>query len=218
MTSMNTSLDIVQSLREQVRDCAAATRAGRGERISSGSAALDGLLPEGGFRRGILVEWLAAAGGSGACTLALHAAGEACREGGALVVLDRRRGFYPPAAEACGIDLAQMVVVRAASQRDEAWATDQALRSPGVAAVLCWPEKLDEHTFRRWQLAAESSGALGLLLRCDAVRNAPSWAEFKLLVSPRAGSSSVQVELLRCRNGLSRGVAEVEREELRVES
>ncbi|MGO8746506.1 MAG: hypothetical protein ACLQNE_11000 [Thermoguttaceae bacterium] len=35
------------------------------------------------------MEWIAAGDGSGAETMALFAAREACREGGALVVLDR---------------------------------------------------------------------------------------------------------------------------------
>lgn len=59
--------------------------------LSSGSPALDRLLPGGGVRRGTLVEYLAAAPGSGAGTLALAAAREACGAGKALVVLD---GFY----------------------------------------------------------------------------------------------------------------------------
>src|ERR671919_102312 len=57
--------------------------------VSTGSPALDRLLPAGGLRRGTLVEYLASAAGSGAGTLALAAAREACREGRALVILDR---------------------------------------------------------------------------------------------------------------------------------
>src|SRR5438067_5280877 len=85
--------------------------------IFTGSPALDRLLPAGGLRRGTLVEYLTSASGSGAGTLALAAAREACREGRAFVVLDRtilarsasagnRSGhFYPPAAAAWGIEL-----------------------------------------------------------------------------------------------------------------
>src|SRR5687768_12008515 len=68
--------------------------------LSTGSPALDKLLPGGGLRRGSLVEYLTPNAGSGAGTLALCAAREACADGRALVVLDRGRTFYPPAAAA----------------------------------------------------------------------------------------------------------------------
>ena len=44
------------------------------------------------------MEWLSEGTGSGAATLALIAAREACRAGGVLAVLDAERSFYPPAA------------------------------------------------------------------------------------------------------------------------
>ena len=113
------------------------------------------------------------------------AAREACRNGGVLVVLDRRREFCPPAAVRLGIEPEQFVVVHAESAADNDWAMDQVLRSPAVAAVLAWPERLDGRTFRRWQLAVEQGGGLGLLLRPAAARADPSWADVRLLVEPQ---------------------------------
>ena len=133
---------------------------------------------------------MAAVPGSGATLLALGTAREACGEGRILVVVDRRREFYPPAAAGLGWSLEQIVIVRPDNAADEAWAMDQALRSPGVGAVLGWPQKLDDHTFRRWQLAAEASGALGLLVRPAAAHTQPSWAEVKLLITPRSEASA----------------------------
>jgi protein ImuA len=152
--------------------------------VSSGSAALDDILPKGGFCRGTLVEWLSPGEGAGAWTLALLAAREACRDGGALVVLDRRGEFCPPAAVRLGIEPRQLIVVRAESAADADWATDQVLRSPAVAATLAWPEKLDGRTFRRWQLAVEQHGGLGFLLRPATARADPSWADVRLWVEP----------------------------------
>src|SRR5689334_10657365 len=59
--------------------------------ISTGSPALDKLLPANGLRRGTLVEYLSAGRGDGAGTLALSAARQACQEGRALVVVERER-------------------------------------------------------------------------------------------------------------------------------
>ncbi len=183
--------------------------------LTSGCPALDQFLPEKGFRRGTLVEWLSADEGTGACTLALLAAREVCQNGGVLVVVDRRRDFCPPAAICFGIEPEQLVVLRAESAADNDWAMDQVLRSPAVAAVLAWPEKIDGRTFRRWQLAVEQGGGLGLLLRPAAARADPSWADVRLLVEPRlSGSRShkrrLRMIFLRCRGGTDGHTVDVE--------
>ena len=203
---------IVQTLGQQVRRLEGSRPAAAETLVSTGSEALDWLLPGGGLSRGTLVEWLAGAAGGGAGSLALAAAGAACRDGGALVVMDRRRTFYPPAAAALGIDLQRMIVIRTESDADEYWALDQALRCGGVAAVLCQPEKLDGRAYRRMQLAVESSGCLGMLVRPAAVRGEPSWAQTRWLVEPlaSAGGRRLRVRLLRSRPMLGQRAVELE--------
>lgn len=207
--------EIVAALAEQVRDLEGERfTSGAGETISTGLAALDRLLPGGGLRRGTLVEWLGETA-SGAGTLALVAARSALQTGGVLVVLDRARRFYPPTALAWGIPLERLIVVRPANAADEAWAVDQSLRSRGVAAVWLALETADEHTLRRWQLAAEGSGALGLLVRGGSARSEPSWAELRLGVQPLSNATPQRarrlcVELLRARSGTAGRAVEVE--------
>jgi hypothetical protein len=201
--------EIVRSLTEKIRRWERDHR-GPAEIVSSGLPALDRLLPDGGFCRGTLVEWLAAGAekvsgtksrgridervskhdlvpdtfsGSGAATLALAIAARACRESGALVVVDRPRMFYPPAAAGFEVDWNWLVVGRPGNDRDEAWALDQVLRCPGVGSVLAWPRKLNERRFRQMQLAAEAGGTLGFFVRSDRARSEPSWAEMRLLVT-----------------------------------
>jgi hypothetical protein len=176
--------ETVRSLAEKIRRWERDHR-GPAEIVSSGSPALDRLLPDGGFCRGTLVEWLAAGAASGAATLALAIAARACHELGALVVVDRPRMFYPPAAAGFGVDWKWFVVVRPRNDRDEAWALDQVLRCSGVGSVLAWPRKLNERRFRQMQLAAETGGTLGLIVRTDRIRDEPSWAEMRLLVTSR---------------------------------
>jgi hypothetical protein len=183
--------------------------------VSSGCDALDRLLPHRGFRWGTLVEWLAMERGGGVETLAFQAAREACRAGGTLVVVDRLREFYPPAAVRLGIDPEAMIVVHTLNEADHLWALDQSLRSPGVAAVLAWPEQLDGRTFRRLQLAIEQGGGLGLLVRSERMRNEPSWADLRLLVEPvpvasPEASRRLRVHVLRSRGGTRGESVEVE--------
>lgn len=175
------------------------------EAISSGCQPLDRLLPQGGFQQGSLIEWIAGGAGSGTSLLAMLAARVACCRGGTLVLVDRGQSLYPPAANACQLDLRNTIVVHPANEKDECWAIEQALRCPAVAAVVAWPGRLTSHAFRRLQLAAEHGGGVGLLVRPATARHESSWASVRMLVTPRVTSSHtgrqswrLGIELLRC--------------------
>ncbi len=231
---------ILAALTKEVRQLERARVSVEG-RVSSGSGRLDAILPEQGFRRATLVEWLGggslgsdplgssppgSAEGSGAATLALVAAREACRSGGMLVTVEPpgSRRFYPPAAAALGVALQRMIVVRPTNSADFQWAVHQALGCPGVAAVVCWTEnltgnssgKLDDRMFRRWQLAAEKGMSLGLLIRPGSAAGNPSWAEVQLRVRSLPTAAEViaprrlRVEVLRCRGGRAGGSVQLE--------
>ena len=179
----------------------------RGEsfpRFSTGSAAIDGLLPQGGLRRGTITEWVGenAAGGVAALSLAVAAqrrrspglrdfpvTGERQGEGregtaGALVVVDSGGQFYPPAAFALGIAASEIIWCRPRSKAETVWAIDQALRCPAVGDV--WADVgdwLDDRDARRCQLAAEAGQTSGWLIRPATVRGKPSFAEVRFFVA-----------------------------------
>jgi hypothetical protein len=208
--------NLVETLRQQIARLEAGRRVASGPvTVSTGCTPLDGVLSDGGFYRGTLVEWFSATEGSGAETLAIRAATVACRDGGAVVVLDRQREFYPPAAVRAGIALDRLIVLQPRIEADVLWTLDQALRCVGVAVVLAWFEKLDGRDFRRLQLAAEEGGTLGFLIRPASVRHEPSWADVRLLVEPlpsgRANEGRrLRVEVLRCRGGAHGATVEME--------
>jgi len=127
-----------------------------------------------------------------------------------IVVVDRGQRFYPPAvipwldalgdATGKGGGRPRLVVARPSRDDDELWTIDQALRCPGVAAVLAWPKRVPATAMRRWQLASRASGAVGLLVRGLSERVAvgeptrpsgPTWADAKLAISPVAGGEPV---------------------------
>jgi hypothetical protein len=153
------------------------------ELVSTGCPALDRCLPEGGLRRGSLVEWLGTGPGCGVDLFALQAARQAIGAQRFWVVLDRQQTFYPPAAAAWGLDVRRLILVRTSHASDEQWALDQALRCPQVGAVLAWPTRLDDRAFRRLQLAAESGGSLGILVRPEQARSELSWADVRFRVA-----------------------------------
>src|SRR5262245_30627972 len=191
-SSLQARETLVSSLRREVARLEMSQPAEDERPVSTGSPALDGLLPAGGLRRGTLVEYLTGGSGNGAGTLALSAAREACQERRALVVVENGGSagaspsrFYPPAAAAWGIDLSVVLVLRPASKADVVWALDQALRCKGVGAVWARSDRLDVRDFRRLQLAAECGGTMGLLTRPARLRGQPTWADVQWEVRGR---------------------------------
>lgn len=153
--------------------------------VSTSIEPLDAMLPDRGLQRGTLSEWIASEPGSGAASLAMRVAGQA-QQAGPLIIIDRHRRIYAPAVSTASASLARTVFIHPASRADELWAIEQSLRSPGVGAVVCQIEQLRTQEFRRFQLAAESGTAIGLLLRSAAAQRTSGWADIRLLISPRA--------------------------------
>jgi protein ImuA len=194
MSRQDTIKDLADRLRRMERRAAPA--AGREPSIGTGHAALDSVLPAGGLRQGTLLEWINGEGpGSGAATLALLAAGGLIRQqesgpAGTLAVVDRDGGFYAAAAAGLGLSPERILLVQAGSEDEWKWAVEQVLRSSAVDVVLTWADSLDDRVFRRWQLAAELGGGVGMLVRSAEVVREASWASVRLMVRGCVGEES----------------------------
>ncbi len=179
------SVEVVAALRRQLQGMER-THLPRDRRcVTSGFQILDQVLPQGGLEAGSLVEWLSGGPGCGTLPLALQMARQVCGEDGLLVIVDRSKRFYPPALEAWGFSLQRLLWVRPESVEDERWAVDQALRCSGASAVWCSMGALDSRWLRRFQLAAESGGTLGLLERPLSAQGQPSWADLQIVSRPQ---------------------------------
>lgn len=132
-------------------------------------------LPGGGLARAAVHEVLATTPGCGAALCAVLLA----RTGGTVLWIATGRDnlmAWPPGLARCGLAPANLVIVRAERWSDALWAMEEALRCPAVTGALLalaphagsGAGKLDLTATRRLQLAAETGGALGLLLRPDA--------------------------------------------------
>lgn len=184
--------------------------------VSTGLSALDELFPQKGIAAGTLVEWLSQSAGNGATTLALLLAGRLQKSGGAVVVIDDAQEYYPPAAAALGVNLSQTLLIQTRQRQDTLWAWEQALRSSAVAVVVGWLDPPNDRIYRRLQLAAETGGSVGFLLRGDLCRTEPTWAETRFLVEtlpcgpPSSASRRLGLQLLYSRNGRSGRCLELE--------
>ena len=139
-----------------------------------------------------------------------------CR--GVLAVIERVGGFCPAAAAGLGVSPERMLLVRAETESEWKWAVEQVLRSRAVDVVLTWAGGLDDRVFRRWQLAAERGGGVGMLVRPREVVPDASWASLRVLVGGESVSSgrgrSWSVRVLR--GGLGTGAGRAGDEEREV--
>ena len=111
-----------------------------------------------------------------------------------------------------GVPLERLVVVRTARLADALWACEQTLRCQAVAAVVLPLRRLDPYTSRRLQLAAETGGSLGLLVRSDEPGE-PTFAASRVRFEPlvgAAGGRRMRVTVLKIREGWPRAPLVVE--------
>ena len=122
-----------------------------------------------------------------------------------IVWCDPHGEFYPPALAARGFDLKNLYLLHPQSDADQSWAITEALRCPGVAAVVASPRRLSRIEARRLQLAAERGGGVGLLLRPHTAASLHHAAVTRWLVEPARGERTVQrwkIQLIHGHGGL----------------
>lgn len=165
----------------------------------TGHAALDALLPQGGWPRHALTELLLPADGVGELALLLPTLARLSEAGATVAVVAPPYVPYAPAWQAAGVALEQLEIVQA-TPRDALWAFEQCLRSGACAAVLGWPLHADAQALRRLQVAADSGRCLGFALRDRRHAANPSPAALRLeAVRDVHGGSAWQVR--KCRGG-----------------
>ncbi|WP_286786390.1 MULTISPECIES: translesion DNA synthesis-associated protein ImuA [Pseudomonas] len=164
----------------------------------TGHAALDAVLPAGGWPEAALSEILIAAEGIGELQLLWPTLARLTAEGERVVLVAPPFLPYPQAWLAAGVDLRQLALIEA-SGRDALWAAEQCLRSGSCGAVLCWPQQADDRALRRLQVAAESGQTLAFAYRPLREAINPSPAALRLAVDNRPA----QLRVLKCRGGLA---------------
>lgn len=164
----------------------------------TGHAALDALLPQGGWPPRALTELLLPADGIGELALLLPTLARLTQVGETVALVAPPYVPYAPAWQSAGVDLAQLQVVEAAP-RDALWAFEQCLRSGACAAVLGWPATGDAQALRRLQVAADSGQCLAFALRDrrHAVNASPAALRIEAVHMDRG----VEWQVRKCRGG-----------------
>lgn len=162
----------------------------------TGHAALDAVLPSGGWPPRALTELLLPADGVGEISLLFPALARITAAGGRVVLIAPPCIPYAPAWQAAGVRLDVLDVV-AATQDEALWAFEQCLRSGACAAVLGWPETGDARLMRRLQVAADSGDCHAFALRDRRHAANASPAALRLEFLPEVQAWQVR----KCRGG-----------------
>jgi protein ImuA len=206
----------IEELRTRIRPIESDGRAASGV-LPFGVAAIDQVLPGGGLTLGALHE--VAGGGMGAvdgAAAALFAAGTLARREGVVLWCVSRPDLFAPALAQAGLGPDRVIHVEAGDDRTVLACFEEGLRHGGLAGVVAEVARLSMTSSRRLQLAAESTGTLGIALRrwrrpAEAVEfGQPTAAVTRWRVSvlpsaplpvPGVGRARWMVELIRCRAG-----------------
>lgn len=165
----------------------------------SGFAALDEVLPWGGFPRGALTEILLSQPGVGEIELLLPALrGIAAQE--RIVFVAPPCIPYAPALRNMGLPLQRFAWIDA-DPAQAPWAAEQCLRSGCLGAVALWQAGGDDRGLRRLQLAAEEGACHGFVFRPARHASNPSPAALRLKFEPLPGVLGLRV--LKCRGAVA---------------
>ncbi|GGF00413.1 hypothetical protein GCM10011611_02510 [Aliidongia dinghuensis] len=215
--------ELLDDLKAQIRARELGMRpAGLLPTLPFGLADVDAALPTGGLALGAVHEVIG--GGLDAAfgaTATLFIGGVLARTAGPVIWAFSRRDLFAPALANVGVDPDRVIYVEAGDAKTVLLVVEEAVRHVGLAAVVGEIEGAVGLTAsRRLQLAAETSGGLGLLLRrprrlAHDMAVEPTAARTRWRVTPVLSGPALawspstpglaraqwRLELLRCRGG-----------------
>jgi hypothetical protein len=166
---------------------------------ATGITALDTRLPGGGWPAGALSELLIQAHGIGELGLALPLLARLTKARQQVTFVAPPHIPYAPALAQAGVLANRVLVIEPKTDDEALWAAEQLLRTPAFGAVLGWLPRLNEAAQRRLQLAAESSGSVGLIIRPLRAATQSSLSALRLKLVREHGQ--LQIEILKARGG-----------------
>jgi hypothetical protein len=168
------------------------------EGIPTGNETLDKALGGKGWPVAVLTELLWPDHGTSEFRLLAPALQTLMKQQRDILLLAPPYPVFAPGMLQTGLDVKRILVVHAEKYADCVWAAEQALKSGGFGALLCWlPQVRNEH-LRRLQLAAAGSESLAFVLRPVRARHEPSPAPLRLACQI-AETGRISVEIVKRR-------------------
>lgn len=169
--------------------------------LPTGFPGLDAALPEAGWPRAALSEFLSSGPEQGTLGLLLPALAGLGRDGAWIAWVGPPHIPYAPALAAAGLDPQRQLVIPAAGESEALWVAEQIATSGACGAVLLWADPRRDVCLRRLQLAAQAGRTPVFLHRPDPAAERPSPAALRIKVAPG------RALILKARGGRPRRVA-----------
>jgi protein ImuA len=175
--------------------------------------AIESAFPNSVFPTGAIHEFLNAKKEDAAASSGFISGllGPLMRHGGACLWISAARKIFPPALKAFGVAPDKIIFIDVQREREVLWATEEALKCEGLAAVIAEVRELTFMQSRRLQLAVEVSKVTGFVLRSDLRRLSATACVARWQITsvpgelaagmPGVGFPRWQVDLLKVRNG-----------------
>jgi len=207
-----TTKDIVSRLQKDILQWEGYKPPAGGIREQLGLGPLETVFPHGIFPKSTVHELVCASSEQAAASggLITGILSLLIQQGGVCVWIGRARPLFAPALASFGVAPHQVIFISLLKDKDTLWVMEEALKCPGLTAVVCELGEMDFKQSQRFQHAVERSRVTGFVLRnayrlgstaCAArwqVRHLPSISPGGL---PGLGHCRWQVDLLKVRNG-----------------
>lgn len=165
----------------------------------SGHATLDALLPGGGWPSQDLIEVLQPLHVQAEWRLVAPAVAALVARGGSVLLIGPRQCPHLPGLAQWGVPADRVVWVHAATEAQRLWATEQALKSDALTAVMSWLPQARPEQLRRLQAQAANHAGLSFLFRPMAQAQVASPAPLRLSLSLGQQPDEWQVQVLKRR-------------------
>ena len=149
--------------------------------LSSGFAALDAVLPGGGWPCHTVTEILAPQSGMLEWRLLGPLLRQVCAAGRSVVLVGPPRPPHPPGLRWEGISERQLVWVQTETPAERLWATEQLVRANACGAVIAWLPQVRAEQVRRLQVLAAGCAGPVFLCRPASAAQESSAAPLRLL-------------------------------------
>ncbi|MGZ3811567.1 MAG: ImuA family protein [Mucilaginibacter sp.] len=209
----DTKKDIISRLRKDILLLEGFKPPQAGKADLFGLGPLEAAFPNGVFPAGTIHEMICPTSEQAAATAGFMTGiiASLMKQGGVCLWIGTSRRLFPLSLTAFDVEPDRMIFIDLQREKDVLWATEEALKCEGLAAVVTELREISFAQSRRLQLAVESSKVTGFILRNDPrkvgtttcvarwqITPLPSVLDDEL---PGVGFPRWQIDLLKVRNG-----------------
>ena len=201
--------DIIDKLRQDILGWEGYKAPTSGQRSLLGLGPLEGAFPNGVFPTSSVHEMVCASSEQAAASGGLITAilSVLMKQGGIGVWIGRKGRLFA----SFGVQADKIIFISLLKDKDALWVMEEALKCPGLTAVVCELREIDFKQSQRFQRAVEQSRVTGFVLRNAAHKLSSTACAARWQVSPLPsddlnglpglGFPHWRVDLLKVRNG-----------------